>query len=78
MTTIEALDAAYETCLLVKSNSDNVLASLDKTEDGTADKEWSRQAGKFIRWYESKKRREGWQDRLTKSIDKLFKTIDNT
>jgi hypothetical protein len=43
------LEAAYDMCRLVKSNSDNVLAS---GEISAVDKEWSQKATKFIKAYE--------------------------
>lgn len=42
------LRAAYETCVLIKYHSDNVLA----TDDSEADQKWSRDATKFINAYE--------------------------
>lgn len=45
------LKAAYETCLLMKSHCDNVLASVG-FENSKSDKEWSKQATKFVKAYE--------------------------
>lgn len=43
------LKAAYDMCILVKSHSDNVIAS---GEDSPTDREWSRKATKFVEAYE--------------------------
>lgn len=45
------LQAAYETCKLMKSHCDNVLASVGY-ENSPSDKKWSRTATKFIKAYE--------------------------
>lgn len=77
------LEAAYDMCILVKSNSDNVLAS----EDSPSDKEWSRKATKFIKAYErvnayklAKQGKAGYMgdallkmEALSESINKIIK-----
>ncbi len=45
------LKAAYDTCLLMKSHCDNVLASVGY-ENSKSDQEWSRMATKFVKAYE--------------------------
>jgi hypothetical protein len=78
------LRAAYEMCILVKSNSDNVLASLEKGEDGSSDKEWSRMATKFIKAYErvnayklAKTGKAGYMGDALMKLESISKSLKN-
>ena len=78
------LRAAFEICSLVKSNSDNVLASLGPGENGKSDREWSRKAGKFITAYErvnaiklAKAGKAGYMGDALLKLNSISKTIKN-
>jgi len=48
---INALEAAFECCLLVFGNSINVINGASEEDDLTQDFKWSSDAAKFINWY---------------------------
>jgi len=75
--TIIALEAAYETCKLIKYHCGNVIASSG-FEESKSDQEWKRQAEVFIKWYDRRKLRGGsnWAEKLEKQMSKLLQEMD--
>lgn len=73
MNAIEALDNAYETCWLVRDQLANVIASGDF---GESDVLYHKRADNFIKWYNGKKRKGDWREKLEKSMPKLLTNIN--
>jgi hypothetical protein len=75
------LEAAYKICILIKFHSDNVLAS---GENSKSDREWSRDAGKFIKAYErvfatnaAKRGQAGFMGEALLKLQSMQETIKN-
>lgn len=75
------LKAAYDSCVLMKSHCDNVLATAG-FENSKSDKEWSQMAGKFIKAYErvnanklAKSGKAGFMGEALLMLDKLQSDI---
>lgn len=75
MTTIEALESAYQTCNLVRHQLANVIASGDF---GESDVEYHKQADNFMKWYEGKKvkYKGDWRAKLEKSLSKMIEEVE--
>ncbi len=73
MTTIEALKSANKICFLVSDHCANVIASGDFCQSDVDNK---KTADTFLKWYQSRRLKEDWRTKLQKSMDRLFKTVE--